>query len=430
MKILFISANESRLTAAPFPLGLASVAGALGENHDFRVVDCLLADSRQSLAEVIEDFEPELMALSMRNLDNQNSCQPVFFFPEIRALMAWLRGQTQVPIVVGGSAFNIVPLELAAYLQPDFGLAGESELSFRALVDSYPQVDLAGIPGLVWPDKTGWQMNPPQAVSNLDELPDPAWEYFAPDLYHEAQGSARLPGVVTIQSRRGCPRGCIYCTTPHLEGRRVRRRQPARVAALMAEGYERWGLRRYYFVDNIFNYPVDYAKELCRAIGALGLPLEWSCLINPAFPDAELFQLIRQSGGNRVQVGNESGSDLILTNLGKGFDRRRVEETLSRLGEAGLEYGCFLLMGGPGETPETVQESVTLLEQYHPFLVNLTVGLRIYPNTPLHRLSLAEGILEPQDNLLWPHFYLAPAVADWIWDYLKEVRGRHPNWIF
>ena len=143
MKILFISANESRLTAAPFPLGLASVAGALGDNHDFRVVDCLLADSRQTLAEVIEDFQPELIALSMRNLDNQDSsCQPVFFFPEIRVLIAWLRGQTRVPIVVGGSAFNIVPLELAAYLQPDFGLAGESELSFRALVDSYPQVNL------------------------------------------------------------------------------------------------------------------------------------------------------------------------------------------------------------------------------------------------------------------------------------------------
>ena len=78
----------------------------------------------------------------------------------------------------------------------------------------------------------------------------------------------------------------------------------------MASGYERWGLTRYYFVDNIFNYPKDYALELCRAIQALNLPLEWSCLINPAFPDADLFQRLREAGGNRVQVGNESGSDL------------------------------------------------------------------------------------------------------------------------
>ena len=71
-----------------------------------------------------------------------------------------------------------------------------------------------------------------------------------------------------------------------------------------------------------------------------------------------------------------------------------------------------------------------MLEHYQPFMVNLTVGLRIYPGTPLHRQALAEGIVSSSDNLLWPHFYLSPAVADWIWDYLKEVRQRHPNWIF
>ncbi len=263
-------------------------------------------------------------------------------------------------------------------------------------------------------------------MPDLDILPDPDWEYFSPDLYHEAQGSAKLPGMVTVQSRRGCPMRCIYCTTPQLEGRRLRARSPAKIADLMATGYERWGLTRYYFVDNMFNYPKDYARELCRAIKALNLPLDWSCLINPAFPDAELFHLIREAGGNRVQVGNESGSDLILTNLGKGFNRRRVEQTLSGLTEAGLEYGCFLLLGGPGETPETVQESVTFLEQYQPFLVNLTVGIRIYPGTPLHRLALAEGVVSASDNLLWPHFYLSPAVADWIWDYLK-AGSRSPS---
>ena len=267
-------------------------------------------------------------------------------------------------------------------------------------------------------------------MPDLDALPDPAWEYFSPGLYHEAKGSAKMPGMVTVQSRRGCPMRCIYCTTPQLEGRRLRTRSPAKVAAFMAAGYQRWGLTRYYFVDNMFNFPKDYAREMCQAIQALNLPLAWSCLINPAFPDPELFQRIREAGGNRVQVGNESGSDLILRNLGKGFTRQRVEQTLNGLTEAGLEYGCFLLMGGPGETPETVQESVTFLEQYNPFLVNLTVGIRIYPGTPLHRLALAEGVVSPSDNLLWPHFYLSPAVSDWIWDYLPEVRARHPNWIF
>ncbi len=431
MKVLCISANNSRLIVPTFPLGLASVVAALGRQHEIRVVDCMFTPHcLQAIKRILFDFQPELIALSMRNLDNQDSCQPVFYFPEIKAFIDWLKTHCTSPIVVGGSAFNIIPLELADYLSPDFGLVGEGELAFRTLVDSYSNLNYGGIPGLVWRDNADWRLNSPQVVPDLDSLPDPAWEYFSPDLYHEAQGSAKLPGMVTVQSRRGCPMRCIYCTTPQLEGRRLRSRSPARVAALLAEGYERWGLTRYYFVDNIFNYPKNYALELCRAIQALNLPLEWSCLINPAFPDADLFQRLREAGGNRVQVGNESGSDLILTNLGKGFSRRQVEKTFSGLIAAGLEYGCFLLMGGPGETPETVQESVAFLEQYQPFLVNLTVGLRIYPGTPLHHLALAERVISSSDNLLWPHFYLSPAVADWIWDYLKEVRQRHPNWIF
>ncbi len=397
MKVLCISANDSRLIVPPFPLGLASVVAVLGRQHQIRVVDCMFTPhSRQAIARVLQDFQPELIAVSMRNLDNQDSCQPVFYFPEVRELVAWLRSHTRRPIIMGGSAFNILPLGACRYLSPDFGLMGEAELSFQTLVDTYPNVDVAAIPGLVWPDGADWRLNPPQAIPDLEALPDPAWEYFSPGMYHEAQGSANLPGMVTVQSRRGCPMRCIYCTTPHLEGRRLRSRSPAKVAAFMAAGYERWGLTRYYFVDNIFNYPKDYARELCLAIKALNLPLDWSCLINPAFPDADLFHLIRDAGGNRVQVGNESGSDLVLGNLGKGFDCRKVEVTLRWLTEANVDYGCFLLLGGPGETPETVAASVAFLERYKPFLVNLTVGLRIYPGTPLHRLALTEGLSVPR----------------------------------
>ena len=113
----------------------------------------------QAITRILHDFQPELIALSMRNLDNQDSCQPVFYFPEIKAFIDWLRAHSNSPIVVGGSAFNILPLELADYLSPDFGLVGEGELAFRTFVDTYPNLDYAGIPGLVWKDKTDWRMN-------------------------------------------------------------------------------------------------------------------------------------------------------------------------------------------------------------------------------------------------------------------------------
>jgi radical SAM superfamily enzyme YgiQ (UPF0313 family) len=415
----------------PCPLGPAAILAALGPEHSYRVIDFMFEpDPRQKVLAVLEDFSPELIALSIRNIDNQNSCFPEIFFPEVREFCRWLRTHTQALMLLGGSGFSIFSQELLDYLDVDLGLVGEGELSFRALAASYPGGNWTAIPGLVWREEGRWRENPPQPVEDLDVLPDPVLEYFTPSLYHETRGSAGLPGVITIQSRRGCPRRCRYCTTARLEGTRVRTRSVAKVAAQMADCYQRWGLRRFYFVDNIFNYPKEYARSLCRAIKELNLPLEWSCLINPAYPDAELFHLIREAGCATVQVGNESGSDLVLTNLGKGFTRQQVEETLQLLTQADLSYGCFLMMGGPGETPDTVRESVEFLERYNPALVNLTVGIRIYPHTALCDQALAEGVITPADNLLWPHFYLAPAVADWIWDYLKQLTSRYPNWIF
>lgn len=368
VRVLFISLNSSRLIMLPFPLGPAAVVAALGPEHPLRVVDCMFEpDPRQKVLAVLTEFSPEFIALSLRNVGNQDSCFPEFFFPEAQEFCQWLRNHTQAPLVLGGSGFSIFSRELLDYLGADLGLVGEGEVSLRALLDSYPEGDWAGIPGLVWREQGHWRENPPQVIADLDILPDPALEYFTPRQYHETAGSAGLPGVITIQSRRGCPRRCRYCTTARLEGTRVRTRAVEKVAATMAACYHRWGLHRFYFVDNIFNHPKEYARRLCRAIKALNLPLEWSCLINPAYPDAELFHLIREAGCNQVQVGNESGSDLVLTNLGKGFTRRQVEETLQLLQDAGLGYGCFLLMGGPGETPETVQESVELLERHNPF---------------------------------------------------------------
>ena len=431
MRVLAISFNRSRLIVPPFPLGLASVVASLGPEHPCRVIDFMFEpDPQQQVLTVLEDFQPELIALSLRNIDNQDSCYPEFFFPEAREFCRWLRTHTRVPLVLGGSAFSIVPQELLDYLEADMGLVGEGELSFRALVDSYPGGDWTKVPGLVWRADGRWQENPSQPVTDLDALPDPALKYFTPAQYHDAQGSAKLPGVITIQSRRGCPRRCRYCTTARLEGTQVRTRSPEKVAAWMADCHHRWGLTRFYFVDNVFNHPREYARRLCLAIKQLDLPLEWSCLLNPAYPDEELFHLIREAGCVQVQVGNESGSDLVLTNLGKGFSKRQVEETFELLQRAGLGYNCFLMMGGPGETPATVRESVELVERYHPFLVNLTVGIRIYPHTALFEQALAEGVIAPGDNLLWPQFYLSEAVADWIWDYLKDVTSRHPNWIF
>ena len=431
MRLLLISPNRLRLIVPPLPVGLASVAAALAPEHPLQVLDFMfLDDPLDELRRTVADFKPEVVGISVRNIDNQASREPVSFFPEIKDLVDQLRRCTPAPIVLGGAGFSVMPREFMAYAAPDFGLAGEGEEALRAFLAAYAAGAWEQVPGLLWREGETLRANPPHRVAALHRLPPPALEHFTPKLYEDSQGSAKLPGMIPVQSRRGCPMRCIYCTTPRLEGRKVRAWAPEQVAGWLKAWHEKWGLTRFYFVDNMFNCPPEYARRLCRAIRDLKLPLSWACLLNPAFPDRELIHQIRLSGGTMVQVGNESGSELVLSRLGKGFGRRQVEETLKMLTAEGLPFTCFLLLGGPGETPETVADSVALLEQYQPRLVNLTVGLRLHPGLPLHALALAEGVVGPADNLLWPKFYVAPAVKDWIWSFLAEVTARHPNWIF
>lgn len=430
MRILFLSPNQCRLVMLPLPLGLASVVASLGPEHEVRVLDFMFLDN--PLAQVdkaVVEFRPELIGISVRNIDNQDSREPEVYFPQVEELVAHVQELGPAPVILGGAGFSVAPREFMEYTGADFGIVGEGEESFVRFLQAYSEKEWDKVPGLIWRQKGGLRQNPPHRVPRLDLLPRPALEYFTPWGYQETPGSAGLPGMIPVQSRRGCPMKCVYCTTPQLEGPEIRAWAPEQVASWLAAWQEEWGLNRFCFVDNIFNCPPDYGRRLCRAIMELRLPLEWICLINPAFPDPELFHLIRAAGGTMVQVGNESGSELVLSRLGKGFGRRQVERTLKLLEGEGLPYTCFLLMGGPGETRETVQESVALLERYQPRMVNLKAGIRIHPGLPLHKIALAEGVVKPADNLLWPRFYLAPALREWIWEYLEEVTARHPNWI-
>ncbi len=430
MRLLFISTNRCRLVFLPLPLGLAAVLAAVGEAHEVRVLDFMFAeDPLAQVDRAVAEFRPEVIGISVRNIDNQDSRLPEIYFPEVKDLVQHLRGVSQAPVVLGGAGFSVAPLEFMEFTGADFGMVGEGEFFVRFL-QVYPEKAWGQVPGLIWRQDRGLKLNQPRPIPQLDLLPGPALEYFTPGRYQETPGSAGLPGMIPVQSRRGCPMRCIYCSTPLLEGTQTRAWALEQVASWLAAWHEKWGLTRFYFVDNIFNCPVDYGRRLCRAIAALRLPLEWVCLINPAFPDQQLFELIRAAGGAMVQVGNESGSELVLSRLGKGFALRQVERTLKLLQVTDLPFTCFLLLGGPGETRETVQESVAFLETYQPKMVNLKAGIRIHPGLPLHRLALAEGVVKPEDNLLWPKFYLAPAIQEWIWDYLGEVSARHPNWIF
>jgi radical SAM superfamily enzyme YgiQ (UPF0313 family) len=187
------------------------------------------------------------------------------------------------------------------------------------------------------------------------------------------------------------------------------------------------GFRDFYFVDNTFNVPLAYAKELCRKIIAAELGLDWWAIIYPKWVDPELVELMARAGCTQVSLGFESGSEPVLRQLNKQFNCAEVAAIAAMFRDAGVKRNGFLLLGAPGETRDSVEESLAFADGMQLDALKVTVGLRIYPQTPLARMAVADGVISPDDDLLFPRFYLTPTLRDWLPARMAERDSQQPT---
>ena len=406
MRILLISAANDAGSMVPLPLGLACVAAAT-ERAGHRVQLLALgpdADCETEVRRAIEKFLPDVIGISVRNIDDQNMQSPRFLLASLRQVISASRASSAAPIVLGGAGYSIFPESALTYLGADIGIRGEGETAFPAL--------------LAWLEQ-GRQSPPPPAAyfpngshsrtvfaTALDNFPLPV-----PRLWLDFPGSREMR--IPVQTRRGCPLDCIYCSTSAIEGTPIRRRS--------AESVVKWltalrlsGFRHFHFVDNTFNLPPSYTKDLCRKLIEAQLGLDWWAIIYPKWVDGELAELMAKAGCTQVSLGFESGSETMLPQLNKRFTCTEVKAISDTLAALGIERYGFLLLGGPGETNETVEESLEFADNLHLDMLQITVGLRIYPQTPLAQTAVAEGLISPDDDLLLPSFYITPSLRDWL----------------
>jgi radical SAM superfamily enzyme YgiQ (UPF0313 family) len=189
------------------------------------------------------------------------------------------------------------------------------------------------------------------------------------------------------------------------------------------------GFRRFFFTDNIFNIPPSYAKELCHTIADRDLDIVGRCIIYPGKLDESLVKEMVRAGCTEVALGFESGSEQMLKSLNKRFTPEDVRRTCDMLADHGIFQTGFLLLGGPGETKTSVEESVAFTDSLPVNLMKITPGIRIYPFTSLARRALSEGMITPGDNLLFPKFYVVPELKDWLLETASRYVAERPNWL-
>ena len=426
MRILFVSTNRLRVVMPPMPLGLASVIAQIDDSrHELQVLDLMFEEQPEvALKTHLSTFEPDLIAISIRNIDNQSLLDTEYLLPQDKEFVERCREDSAATLVVGGPAFTVSPLAIFEYLEPDFGIIGEGEIAFPELVDRIDGgKDWHDIPGLVWRGAEGVTANPPERIEDLDSLRMPRRELF------DGQRYAAEGGAATIVIKQGCPFNCLYCDSPHTMGKHWRMKAPEKVADELVAMQE-LGAKVSFFADAIFNCPVDYTREVCREMIRRRLDMHWFAMVHPAFLDRELVELMRDAGCVVMSLGCDSCSERMLKVLRKGFTKEQLRVTAEMLEEVGVNYILSLLIGAPGEDRETVEESIEFLSRRSPMMVDFCVGIRLMPHTELFEIGVREGVISADDPLMEPRFYISPLIEDWIESYLQQVCATNKSYLF
>jgi radical SAM superfamily enzyme YgiQ (UPF0313 family) len=425
MKVLLISANTEAINMPVLPLGLACVDAALQEaGFETKSLNLMgKADAQSLLENTTRNFQPDAIGISVRNIDDQSMYNTRFMLDPVKKIIETCRMFSDAPIILCGAGYSIFPEAALAYLGADMGIKGEGEIAFPELlrrINRHAEID--DIPGVYLPHqppKSEWRQI--RYLSGVP-LPRPGIHLYVPEALKKQD--VWLP----FQTRRGCPMNCSYCSTGAIEGRIIRKFTPDHVIRILAE-YVDAGFKNFFFVDNTFNLPPTHAETLCDRLIAENLDIKWRCIIYPSRLSKRLIEKFARAGCVEVSFGFESGSNKILNLMNKRYTSGDIRKTSEMIANHGIHRMGFLLLGGPGETRETVLESLSFADSLKLNSMKITIGIRIYPNTPLADISRKEGLVTANDNLLLPRFYIRKDLDEnWIRETVSLRIQEHPSW--
>jgi radical SAM superfamily enzyme YgiQ (UPF0313 family) len=346
-----------------------------------------------------------------------------FFASALSSIAVAIRKVSSVPLILGGSGYSLFPVQLLEKTCADFGVIGEGEIAFPLLIE---RVRTGGgyedIPGLVYRGSdTRVRINPRSA---LIAGSIPRLKRQADLVAHYLNQSTML----NIQTQRGCSFTCCYCTYPFIEGSVFRLRDPDTVCDEI-EDARAAGALYVFFVDSVFNTSEAHVRGICEAIVRRKISVKWGCYLRPQGISRELMDLMARAGLTHIEFGTDSLSDAVLDAYGKRFTVRDVIQSSMHAREAGVRYSHFLIIGGPGETEATIQESFDNYRHIKKSVFFSYIGMRVYPDTPLYAVAVREGAVSRERDLLEPYFYITPHVTyDRMNALLRAHASKVRNW--
>lgn len=395
-RVLLVSGNPNVQSFVP-PYGLELIAEALRRTIHSRVkiIDPFLKRPfTPSLEAVVGGFEPQVVGVGIRNLDSW--FKPVSheagivgksFIEDVKSLVERLRslGLPAERIVLGGAAFSIAPLEILRRLGLVYGIRGPGECTFPLLVAALVEGRrVQQISGLVCADRarTAFSKSPAAEPDHID------LDYVPQQDSIHRKIALLKNELVPLRTKSGCGYNCSYCCEAVTQPRPVRLRSLKSIEAELS-AIRACGLSRVFIADGEFN--AVSTEHFEQVVGLLcKYAMNWRAYCLPVFSDGSA-DLVGSSACEGVCLTIDSPSERILEGIGRRFPPHEIERSIDRLLGAGINVQATLLFGLPGETRETIQETVRFVRRHQKVMFNYVCGVRVYPNTLLHRWVLNSG---------------------------------------
>jgi radical SAM superfamily enzyme YgiQ (UPF0313 family) len=428
MNIALVNTNQMQPPIAP--IGLDYVAEALhAAGHTVALLDLCWEDNPKSaIKQFFKNTDYGLVGVTLRNTDDCTFSSRQSFLPGFINMVKAVQENTGAPIVLGGAGFSVMPEFILDLANADFGIWGDGEFvlpEFASRLEK--QQPCQDLPNLIWRYDGKWRRNPP-SWGFLAALP-PMRRTWVDNRHYFRYG-----GKTGFETKRGCSGRCIYCADPVAKGNSVRFREPAAVADELERLIEQ-GIDASYACDAEFNIPEKHALAVCREITRRGLgdKTHWDTYCVPAPFSQELAKAMRAAGCVGIIFGADNGNDGMLKRLGRDFNSIDISNAARWTKEEGISVTLDLLLGAPGETIESIEQTVELVRQIDPDRVGVSLGVRVYPGTGLAaQVDLEEygcGLVGGKDPFD-PLFFLEPQIVQFVFDWINALKGNDDHFLF
>ena len=398
MRVFLLSANTEQEPYPTYPLGLSVIAAAaLKAGHDVEQHDLLYLTHVKNtpFVECLRRSNPDVVGISLRNIDNVDSftSETHWHLDRLRQLIKDIRNTTAAPIIIGGAGFSLMPESILDYCGGDYGVVGEGEQVFPHVLELLEQ------------KKTPPRIMKAPILCTHAEIQGPC---FAPELLRYYTETS---GVISLHTKRGCVKSCLYCTYPQIEGRTIRPRPVEAVLDDLQWLKNNAQFQEVFFTDAVFNDRSGHWLLLVEGMARSGINIPWTAFFQPEGLTRETLALCKHTGLKAVKFGTDALSDTTLSALHKGFTFDAARQATSLCHNLALPCAHFVICSGPGETMHTLQEGLDNLDTLDPCLVFAFLGIRIYQGTPLMDLAIREGIVHEEAPTLQPTYYFSPHIT-------------------